>query len=74
MYKSNNLSVIKRVYLIVKKYRLIIALSLIFTILSVALSLYIPILAGKAIDAAVGNGNVNFVDAEEYMKYLSNEE
>ncbi len=60
MSKLNNKSVIKRVLSTVKKHRVIIFISLILTVLSVSLSLYIPILAGYAIDAAIGENNVNF--------------
>ena len=43
-----------------KVYRLHFALSLIFTALTVALTLYVPILVGKAIDLAIGKGQVDF--------------
>ena len=42
-----------------KLYRLHFALSLLFTAISVILSLYIPILVGDAIDLAIGKGNVD---------------
>ena len=44
-------SVLKRVLSTIKNFKLLVALSLILTVISVALSLYIPILAGYAIDA-----------------------
>ena len=43
-----------------KVYRLHFALSLIFTAITVALTLYVPILVGKAIDLAIGKGQVDF--------------
>lgn len=43
-----------------KIYKLHFILSLIFTAASVALTLYIPILVGEAIDLAVGNSDVDF--------------
>ena len=60
MSYSNKKSVIKRVLFTVKKHRIFIFLSILFTVLSVSLSLYIPILAGKAIDSAIGKDKVNF--------------
>ena len=42
-----------------KKYRFHFIVSLIFTAVSVALTLYVPILVGDAIDLAVGEGNVD---------------
>ncbi|MBE6531758.1 MAG: ABC transporter ATP-binding protein [Ruminococcaceae bacterium] len=43
-----------------KVYRLHFALSLLFTAVSVALTLYVPVLVGQAIDAAVGVDKVDF--------------
>ncbi len=43
-----------------KIYRIHFAISLLFTAISVALTLYVPILVGQAIDLAIGSGNVNF--------------
>lgn len=42
-----------------KIYRIHFVLSLLFTAVSVALTLYVPILVGKAIDLAIGAGNVD---------------
>ena len=42
-----------------KKYRFHFIVSLIFTAVSVGLTLYVPILVGDAIDLAVGEGNVD---------------
>ena len=42
-----------------KRYRFHFILSLIFTAVSVGLTLYVPILIGDAIDLAVGKGNVD---------------
>ena len=57
-----NISVIKQILKTVKEYNFLIVLSLIFTVISVALSLYIPILAGKAIDSISQNGSAFSVD------------
>ena len=42
-----------------KLYRLHFSLSLIFTAISVALTLYVPILVGEAVDLAIGEGQVD---------------
>ena len=42
------------------KYRRLVFLSLILAVITAALALYIPILAGGAIDLLVGKGNVDF--------------
>ncbi|MCD7775117.1 MAG: ABC transporter ATP-binding protein/permease, partial [Clostridiales bacterium] len=44
----------------IKKYRPLIALSILLAAVTVAGTLYIPILAGDAIDLIVGAGNVDF--------------
>ena len=41
-------------------YRIHFALSILFTAISVILTLYVPILVGKAIDYIIGKGNVDF--------------
>ncbi len=45
-----------------KKYRIVFVISVILTLFSVALTLYVPILIGRAIDLALGVNNVN-IDA-----------
>ncbi len=42
-----------------KKYRIVFVISIILTLFSVALTLYVPILIGNAIDLAVGIGKVD---------------
>ncbi|MDD6215075.1 MAG: ABC transporter ATP-binding protein [Firmicutes bacterium] len=44
----------------IKKYSLLILLSILFAIFSVAVTLYIPILVGTAIDCIVSDGRVDF--------------
>ena len=54
-----NVSTFFKVLKYLKIYKIHFVLSLILTAFSVALSLYVPILIGKAIDFAVGKDNVN---------------
>ena len=42
------------------KYRFLLLLSLLFSALSVLLTLYVPILTGDAIDLIIGKGNVDY--------------
>ena len=53
-------STVKKVLSAVKKYRLLLAVSIILATITVALSLYIPIIIGKAIDLIIDTGNVSF--------------
>lgn len=52
--------VIKRILLLLKPYTLFLILSLVFAIISVLLTLYVPIVIGDSIDFIVEKGNVNF--------------
>lgn len=51
---------LKKVLHYIKKYRLHMALSIIMAAVTVGLTLYVPILAGRAIDLIVSPGNVDF--------------
>ncbi len=55
-----NKSVIGRVVKTVSHSKFLIALSLVFSVASVVLSLYIPVLAGRAIDGIASAGSVDF--------------
>ncbi len=52
--------VIKRILLLLKPYTVFLILSFIFAIISVGLTLYVPIIIGDSIDFIVEKGNVNF--------------
>ena len=51
----------------IKKYRFSVVLSLLFAAVTVALTLYIPILTGRAIDYIVGPGNVDFAEVGKVL-------
>ena len=55
-----NSYVIKRVLKYIGKYKFSFIISLVLTLFSTVCTLYIPVLAGDAIDMIVGKGNVNF--------------
>ena len=64
---NSNLKTFVKILKYLKIYKLHFIISLVFSLVTVALTLYVPILVGKAIDLAVGVGNV---DTEEITKIL----
>ncbi len=60
-------AVAKRVLRRIGRYRGLMALSLVLATVSVAMTLYIPILVGKAIDHIVGVGRVDFQALSGYL-------
>ena len=60
---------LKKVLRYAGKYRFLIFVSMTLAIVTALLSLYVPILAGRAIDYVVGPGNVDF---ETVIKILTN--
>jgi len=62
-----NIKTFLRVLRYLKIYRIHFALSLLFTAAAVALTLYLPILIGQAIDLAIGTGNVDFAGIADIL-------
>lgn len=58
--KKLNTGALKKVLHYIKSYRIFMQLSIIMAAVTVALTLYVPILTGNAIDMIVGKGNVDF--------------
>ena len=58
--KKTQKSTLKQVLEYIKKYNFLLVLSILFAVVSVVLTLYIPILVGDAIDQIVGPSQVNF--------------
>lgn len=56
----SNREIINKVLKYIGKYKFYLLFSIIFAAVSVILTLYVPILAGRAIDNIVGAGNVDF--------------
>ena len=52
------------------KYKMFLIFSIVLSVVSVALTLYIPILTGDAIDLIVAKGIVDFVGLLPIMKYM----
>ncbi len=52
--------VLKQVFSYLKKYWFLLLFSFLFAAITVALTLYVPVLTGQAVDAVIGPGQVNF--------------
>lgn len=57
---GNQIRTLKKVLRYIKKYGLYVAVSLLLALVIVALTLYVPVLTGRAIDLALGKGRVDF--------------
>ena len=68
---KNNTSIdtvtLKKVLKYIGKYKLLLPISALLALVSVALTLYVPILIGNAIDAIIGKGNVNFTTVKDNL-------
>ena len=58
---------VSKVLKYIKKYRFLLVLSLVLAAASVALTLYVPVLIGDAIDYIIGENNVDFAAVTEYL-------
>ena len=67
---SSNREIIKKVLNYIKPYRILLAVSVIMAAVSVALTLYLPVKSGQAIDCIVEAGNVDFVKIREILKAM----
>ena len=63
-------SSVKKVLKYLKPYRFLLILAVLFAIVSVSLTLYIPVLVGNAIDHIIGKGNVDFEDVAKILMYI----
>ena len=63
-------SVVKKVLKYSKPYFPYFVLALVFAVISVSLTLYIPVLIGQAIDNIIGPGNVNFENILQILLYI----
>ena len=62
-----NKEVVKRVYSYVQRYRAYLFSSLLLAVISVAGTLYIPVLVGRAIDNIVGKNSVDFISLADIV-------
>ena len=56
---SKNQKTIQRILTYVSNYKLLVTLSILMSAVSVVLTLYVPILIGRAVDQIIGPANVN---------------
>ena len=65
--KKKNKGTLKKVFSYIGKYKYFLILSMFFAGVTVGLTLYAPILVGKAIDCIIGKGNVDFVNMKSIL-------
>ena len=65
--KKKNKGTLKKVFSYIGKYKYFLILSMFFAVVTVGLTLYAPILVGKAIDCIIGKGNVDFVNMKSIL-------
>ncbi len=68
--KSGQLATLKKVLMYIRKYWLLVGLSVVLAALTVVLTLYIPILTGDAVDLIVAKGAVDFAGVFAIMKKI----
>ena len=68
---KNNKETIKKVLDYIGKYKIFLLLSIILAAISVALTLYIPILTGNAVDCILGPGQVDFAGILVILKKMA---
>ncbi len=66
----NKKSTLKKVLKRIKKYRLLVLLSLVMAALTVVLTLYLPILTGEAVDGIIAKGLVNLTGLLKILKNM----
>lgn len=64
-------SVVRRVLKYIKPYKGLLALAILSAIISVSLTLYIPVLTGNAIDNIIDKSNVNFENVLQIIIYIA---
>ncbi len=67
MKNGKKQSTLKKVLKYIGRYKLLLPLSLLMALITVLLTLYIPKLAGEAIDLIIGKGNVDFAGVERIL-------
>ncbi len=66
-----NKSVVSKILKKIKPYWLYLAIALVSAIISVSLTLYIPVLIGDAVDNIIDKGNVNFENILRILIYIA---
>ena len=71
MEENNTKQILKKVLHHIGKYKIFLMLSIILAAVSVALTLYIPILTGNAVDCIIGAGAVDFAGILVILKKMA---
>lgn len=71
MEENNTKEILKKVLNHIGKYKIFLILSIILAAVSVALTLYIPILTGNAVDCIIGAGAVDFAGILVILKKMA---
>ena len=66
----NKTSTLKKILKRIKKYYVLVLLSLLMAVATVILSLYLPILTGEAVDGIIAQGLVNFTGLFRILKTM----
>ncbi len=66
----NSKETLKKVLKYIDKYKYFLILSMLLAVVSVALTLYAPILVGRAIDCIIDKGNVDFASIKDTLILL----
>lgn len=67
----NSKQTLKKVISYIEKYKYYLLLSMFFAVITVSLTLYAPILVGRAIDCIVSSGNVDFAEITKILLKLA---
>ncbi|MBR1777374.1 MAG: ABC transporter ATP-binding protein [Alphaproteobacteria bacterium] len=66
-----NTGLLKRLLSFTRPHLLYLAFALVFAVISVCLTLYAPVLTGRAIDQIVGRGHVDFIMLKQFLIWLA---
>lgn len=68
--QNNSVIILKKLFRMIGKYKIILGLSILFASVSVILQLYVPILFGSAIDEIIAAGRVDFTSMWGYLRQI----
>lgn len=66
--KASSKATLKRILTYIQRYRLSVAASILLATLTVVLTLYVPVLIGRAVDLILEPGRVDYAGLLEILK------
>ncbi len=69
--KSGQSDILKRVLVCIRPHGVLVLLSLVMAVISVVLTLYLPVLTGQVVDLVIGPDNVDFAAIFSIMKKMA---